>query len=1274
MKWWKRFAFFERNNYSLPPAVRDDVLPPQMFQNVQSPTGSEINNSISERDSQQGGTVSLSVVNGAGVPVSSLQESADPSHGVNGMVRALSACSNYNCVHGQDETSKIGDSGTGNGIGIDNENESFRFSSTGKTLSIPKSAQKSGNVDGSLVLGFLSSNASRNVHCIDMTVRCNPLHKDKNKGSVGSRNHAKTASATPSSPTGSNHGVNEEDLDGWRGYFMPFAHDCNTSTSNTTTTVPSSASTSAVNNLSVDTSDSNVRHVAVCSDHETDTITLGKNIYLACISDCSQSIGISVHRNPHLYLNDLDMLGESKKNSPVDFHPKVTPKVECFQPLGTFDQRHRGSPVCVDIKPGIVAVGTDTGIVILYSFNTVNGSAAQGSLGGCNGTNKLTVLMEISPPHVDGGGGSHHGGSGGAVRSGMHANSSSATSTSGNHSVTFLKLVVENSRATTTGNSSSSTKASSNKQTKLYVTYCRSGSDKRALQAAQSVKVGSNNSGGGVCCYDLGALETGVANAQKTPNNRHDLDSRELTSSSLCDLLVSRKAGNFDISGGDENAGQGQDDGGGDKIMIARSDGLYTYSSTEKISVSPIDGAKIAMCSIPPPPVSRRQFHASRMRYQLSPKGHGTDDDEKNDDAFINVRAAESGASFVLIATKDRKSGRDAVDIYDVSNKLVAFHLLLSPGHRALRAVGITTAPKPVLDGHERGGLSSAVIITSGGSIVTLTEKVTSDKVSLLVQKNLYGAAISMAFADPAYKSADITALFRKYAEHLYRKGDFPAAMDQYMCTIGALEPSHVIFRFLDAPKIPLLTKYLEELRTRSIATSVHIELLKTCYLKLNDVAMADKISASLSKSTNSNTCNSLVSNLLHSPAEALATLCSFDAPQAVEALKTHGAALAKALPKETAGIVISLCDGVYTPSSAAASSNIKRDLFKESLEATDLPVTCELYPIHLFSSAFLENPKLLRVILAHCEKNKRIMNPSLRRMLLELTLEEWNSAKRSKDSDRETLRRQEAIAMLSDRAASQELGDYETLVIVQQQDFVDGMIMLYEKLQMAPMLLEKYAEDGTYKARRQMLAMCRSDPELLADVLGYFVGMASEQVGLDEDDQSINSESEIGELLDDIKEGLSMAQSQGVLPPVRVVRILAGIGIGQFTEERKEGISSSQNGVPLSVALEYIGTVMDEQSQEIDRLKNNIEEYNNMCNEMESEINELLALEKNSKASNTGGINIDEMYTKLIGSPFESGSEKKSELASEEFWRQMEQSSDRFETIARFFAKDILE
>ena len=128
------------------------------------------------------------------------------------------------------------------------------------------------------------------------------------------------------------------------------------------------------------------------------------------------------------------------------------------------------------------------------------------------------------------------------------------------------------------------------------------------------------------------------------------------------------------------------------------------------------------------------------------------------------------------------------MDIYDTANKLCGFHVLLSPGHRALRTVGIVSSPTVGSGTLLRGGRSSAVVLTSGGSIVTLTEKVTPDKVDLLTQKNLYGAAISMAFSDPQfYRPEDITALYRRYAEHLYRKGDFGAAMDQYILTIGSL-------------------------------------------------------------------------------------------------------------------------------------------------------------------------------------------------------------------------------------------------------------------------------------------------------------------------------------------------------------------------------------------------------------------------------------------------------------------------------------------------------
>ena len=72
------------------------------------------------------------------------------------------------------------------------------------------------------------------------------------------------------------------------------------------------------------------------------------------------------------------------------------------------------------------------------------------------------------------------------------------------------------------------------------------------------------------------------------------------------------------------------------------------------------------------------------------------------------------------------------------------------------------------------------------------------------------------------------------------------------------------------------------------------------------------------------------------------------------------------------------------------------------------------------------------------------------------------------------------------------DIGDYDALVIVQLAGFEEGELLLYERLQMTPMLLERYAKDGSEKSRRQMLAMCQTDPEILADVLGHFVEIAS--------------------------------------------------------------------------------------------------------------------------------------------------------------------------------------
>jgi hypothetical protein len=164
--------------------------------------------------------------------------------------------------------------------------------------------------------------------------------------------------------------------------------------------------------------------------------------------------------------------------------------------------------------------------------------------------------------------------------------------------------------------------------------------------------------------------------------------------------------------------------------------------------------------------------------------------------------------------------------------------------------------------------------------------------------------------------------------------------------------------------------------------------------------------------------------------------------------------------------------------------------------------------------------------------------------------------------------------------------------------------------------------------------------------------------------------------LLDDIKEGLSLARSQKVLPHVRVARILAGNGTGQFQEENRGNPldSNEQNSVPLSVALEYIGDILDESTIVINKLKSDVEDYSHLCESMEAEISELLAYQKEGTITNHLGIDIEHMYSKLLHTPSDITSEKKSELIAESFWREINQSSDRFDTIARFYAKDVLD
>lgn len=146
-------------------------------------------------------------------------------------------------------------------------------------------------------------------------------------------------------------------------------------------------------------------------------------------------------------------------------------------------------------------------------------------------------------------------------------------------------------------------------------------------------------------------------------------------------------------------------------------------------------------------------------------------------------------------------------------------------------------------------------IITSNKMVYHLDEKDLQTKLSLLFKKNLYDIAVRIAKSSQ-HDAEGLADIFKQYGDHLYGKGDFAGAVDQYIKTIGYLEPSYIIRRFLDSRHINYLTDYLQvsvamtkvkfhfglkfffarfqALHKKGKATADHTTLLLNCFTRLD--------------------------------------------------------------------------------------------------------------------------------------------------------------------------------------------------------------------------------------------------------------------------------------------------------------------------------------------------------------------------------------------------------------------------------------------------------
>ncbi|KAI9065075.1 hypothetical protein FKP32DRAFT_1675090 [Trametes sanguinea] len=191
---------------------------------------------------------------------------------------------------------------------------------------------------------------------------------------------------------------------------------------------------------------------------------------------------------------------------------------------------------------------------------------------------------------------------------------------------------------------------------------------------------------------------------------------------------------------------------------------------------------------------------------------------------FTPSASAASATVRNFVAKSSAPSGLDItkVTVFDPENQYVAHSDTLTEGVREVFSAW-----------------GKLYVLSNDGKLLCLEEKPTSVKLDMLYRKGLYTLALNIAETQKL-DDAHIADIHKQYGDHLYAKGDYDNAMQQYIQTIGHVQPSYVIRKFLDAQRIHNLVTYLQELHSLGLANSDHTTLLLNTYTKLKDVTRLD--------------------------------------------------------------------------------------------------------------------------------------------------------------------------------------------------------------------------------------------------------------------------------------------------------------------------------------------------------------------------------------------------------------------------------------------------
>jgi len=496
----------------------------------------------------------------------------------------------------------------------------------------------------------------------------------------------------------------------------------------------------------------------------------------------------------------------------------------------------------------------------------------------------------------------------------------------------------------------------------------------------------------------------------------------------------------------------------------------------------------------------------------------------------------------------------NTLTIYDPANKFIAF----GAGFNDIQYV-LTE-------------WNTIYILAGDGKVYTLTEKDFQTKLDMLFKKHLYDIAISLAKNQASETNETEIEIYEQYASHLYSKGNYNEAIAQYIKTIGRLEPSYVIRKFLDSQRIHNLTAYLKALHDKELADKHHTTLLLNCYTKLKDRNMLDEFimtdrNLNFDLETAIVVCRQAgyythavflakkfknhdwylkiqIEDEKHFQ-EAVDYIGTLPFEEAERNLKTYGKELVNEVPESTTTLLTTLCTG-YTPTGDGA-------------DGADGGGTREKARPEEFIHIYVNQAEHLLKFLEHITT----VQPNSATQIYDTLLELYLQSKMRETNE------EQILDLLRNPEAKYD--DHHAMVLAQIYDFKPGILYLYEKAKQYQQIVQYYMEKDAYP---EIIDACKKygtgDRQLWVQALSYFAGK-------EEDCKA------------QISEVLTHIDKRNLLPPLLVIDALA-----------------RNSTATLSVVKEYIIKRLQQENHTVTEDERRIAQYREDTQRMRGEIDEL--------------------------------------------------------------------